>query len=446
MPQKTSFSANHASLIEGIRFSRSNPINICFVKSPCGTLARMKWINCPFEIRIVCLIALITMINNLDRGAISFAIMPIENELAINNSQFGLIASGYGFGYLIMTFSSGLLVDRFNAVKIWAGGAVLWSLATMAIYFSKGFTSLFILRIILGFAEGVHYPALLKITTDWLKPKLRARSISIALLGVPLSSLFGSPFIVYLIELMGWRGMFVILGTLGTLWAVLWLLLFRGEKNPHRGTAELPSSPTQIPWKEIFSSRIYLVHIFIYFVLGYAILFALTWLPGYFEQVHHISIHKTGFLVMVPWFVSAIFLIAGGWISDFLFNKSGSVLWGRTYPIAMGMFLSGMCFALLLFSGHIGFSLIMMSLGLAFALSINSPICAANADLFPKNVGIVQGVFSCFFSLATILSPLITGWLTQSTGTYSAPILLVAVLCVTSSLVVLFAIPSFRKK
>jgi MFS family permease len=398
----------------------------------------MKRVGCIFEIRIVYLITLITMINYLDRSAIAFAILPIEKELALNNSQFGLIASGFGIGYLVMAFFGGFLVDRFHAAKVWACGAILWSLATMAICFSKGFASLFILRIVLGLAEGIHFPALLKIMTDWLAPNFRARSISLGLLGVPLASLFGSPFITYLIESISWRGMFVVLGSIGILWAVFWLFLFRGKKNPHLGIAELPVSPAQIPWKAIVASRIYLAHTFIYFVFAYVVFFALTWLPGYFEQSYHISIHRTGFLVMVPWLASAFFLVSGGWVSDFLFNKTRSIQKGRTIPIAIAMLLSAVCFAFLLVSDHVGFNLAMMSLGLGLAFFINAPIYAANADLFPKHSGVVQGISSCFFAAAGILSPLITGWLTQSTGTYRAPILLVAVLCLTSSLAVLF--------
>lgn len=402
----------------------------------------MKRVGCIFEIRIVYLITLITMINYLDRSAIAFAILPIEKELALNNSQFGLIASGFGIGYLVMAFFGGFLVDRFHAAKVWACGAILWSLATMAICLSKGFTSLFILRIVLGFAEGIHFPALLKIMTDWLTPNFRARSISLGLLGVPLASLFGSPFITYLIESISWRGMFVVLGSIGIFWAVFWLFLFGGKKNPHLGIAELPVSPAQIPWKAIVASRIYLAHTFIYFVFAYVVFFALTWLPGYFEQAYHISIHQTGFLVMIPWLASAFFLISGGWVSDFLFNKTGSVQKGRTIPIAIAMLLSAVCFAFLLVSDHVSFNLAMMSLGLGLAFFINAPILAANADLFPKHIGVVQGISSCSFATAGFLSPLITGWLTQSTGAYRAPILLVAVLCLTSSLAALFVRPA----
>ena len=382
-----------------------------------------------FEIRLIWLIAFITIVNFLDRSAISYAILPMESELALNNGQFGIIAAGFGIGYLVMAFVGGLVVDRFNLVKIWAWSACLWSLATMAMGFARGFSSLLILRIVLGLAEGIHFPALVKTVSVWLEPEFRARSIAFGILGVPVASLIGAPLITALIEGFGWRTMFFILGLLGICWVVYWLILLKGKKS-------ITSNEYAFVWKPFFSSRMFTANCFIYFVLGYVIFFALIWLPGYFEQEHGLSIAKTGLAAMAPWFASSVALLAGGWISDRLFKKTGSKRIGRAYPIAFGMGIASVFFWLLLAKNGIVYDLWILSLGLGFAFFINAPICSLNADLFPKQVGTGQGIMSCFFALAGIISPALTGWVVQISGTFQAAIVFVGVLtgaaCLTS--------------
>ncbi|HEY5235953.1 MAG TPA: MFS transporter, partial [Rhabdochlamydiaceae bacterium] len=148
---------------------------------------------------------MITIINYFDRSAISYAILPIQKDLNLNDVQFGAIGSGLGIGYLFMTLFGGILVDKYGSIKIWAIGAFFWSAVTICMGFAQGFASFFCLRVLLGVAEGIHFPALIKTVADWLQIKSRARFLSFSLLGVPLSSVLGAPLITYLIEAASWR-------------------------------------------------------------------------------------------------------------------------------------------------------------------------------------------------------------------------------------------------
>ena len=58
-----------------------------------------------------------TIINYLDRTALSYAITPIEQTFHLTNTDFGLIAAAFGVGYLLMTTIGGILVDKFGANK-----------------------------------------------------------------------------------------------------------------------------------------------------------------------------------------------------------------------------------------------------------------------------------------------------------------------------------------
>jgi len=396
-----------------------------------------------FHWKIVLLIMIITVINFIDRSSISFAIEPIEKGFGITNAQFGVIASAFSLGYVVMTFFGGILVDRFGTIGIWALSAILWSIATMLLATAQSFWQFFWIRVFLGIAEGVHFPALLRTIADWLPSQWRARAISIGLFGLPFASVVGAPLSTYLIDTFNWQTMFIILGSLGVIWAFMWRRLFREHRSDFYKpvSPNSPSAPTtkrKIPWKSILSNPAFQASCWLYFAFGYSVSFFLMWLPGYLTQTHGASIRSTGFLVLPPWICSAGFMLLGGWLSDYLWKRTNSLRISRSYLMGVSMVVSGLCFLPIPFSHSLVFDLIWMSLGLGIAFILMAPLYALNADMFPGFSGVVQGISSSYFAVAGILSPSITGWVTQSTGNFHAAFYLVTGLSVTTSLIVLF--------
>ena len=388
------------------------------------------------RLSILALVFIVTVINYLDRGALSFAILAVQKDLGINDVQFGFAAGAFAIGYTAMIGYAGYLVDRFGSIKLWALSAVLWSLVTAAIGLSQNFATVVAFRIALGVVEAVHFPALLKTMSDWLEPKWIARGISLSLFGVPIASVIGAPFITLLIESVGWRIMFYILGTLGIIWAFFWLVYFTGKKNPHlnRG-ASLLRKPERLHWKLYFTNPALLASCFVYFIFGYILFFALFWMPGYLEKTYGVSLKNTGWLVMLPWLMSAVFVVIGGVLSDLLMKKTRSIRLSRVYPTAYALLLTSICFFLLSETTRLETAMILVSLGLGFTFAINAPIFAFNADLFPNHVGTAQGISIFCFSLAGIVSPFLTGWLVQTSGHFRSAIFLVSALSLAAALI-----------
>ena len=395
-----------------------------------------------FQWKIVLLITIITVINFIDRSSISFAIGPIEQNFGITNAQFGVIASAFSLGYIVMTFCGGILVDKFGTIGIWALSAILWSIATMLIATAESFWQFFWLRVFLGVAEGVHFPALLRTIADWLPPQWRARAISFGLCGLPFASIAGAPLTTYLIDTFNWQTMFIILGSLGIVWAFLWRRLFREHRSefytPSRAHGDVNTPKMKIPWKAILSNPAFQASCWLYFAFGYSVSFFLMWLPGYLSQTYGASVRSTGYLVLPPWICSAAFMLLGGWLSDYLWKRTNSLRISRSYLMGFSMILSGICFLPIPFSHNLTFDLVWMSLGLGLAFIMMAPVYALNADMFPAFSGVVQGISSSYFALAGILSPSITGWITQLTGNFHAAFYLVTGLSVATSLIVLF--------
>lgn len=395
------------------------------------------------QLRIIALVALVTIINYFDRSAISFAIQPIEQTLGLTNLEFGWIAAGFGIGYIFMSAVGGFLVDRFGPVKVWPICAVIWSIVTIAMGSASSFSSFFILRILLGVAEGVHFPCLLKIVSDWLPPSMRARSLAMGLFGVPIASVIGSPFISWLVDSFGWHRMFYVIGTLGLVWTVLWVLCFKGRapsiEQPRHVAGEIGGmTGKRHLWKQILSSHPFQISCFIYFAFGYTLFFALMWLPGYLEQTYAVDIRSTGYLVILPWLASAILLLIGGSLSDRLMRITHDLRKSRSYIIGIGMGLAGIAFIGVAMTNSLALDIFLLSIGLACAFAINSPIYALNSDLFRRHAGAAQGIMGLFFALSGILAPFLTGWLSEVSGNFQIAIYLVAALCIVAAILALF--------
>lgn len=393
-----------------------------------------------FQKWIIALIGIITVINFVDRSAISFVIQPLEREFGLTKLEFGAIAAAFGIGYSVSTFLGGILVDRFGTIGTWALSAFLWSVATMMLAMGKGYASFFALRVFLGVAEGLHFPALVRTVTDWIPTRWHARATALGLFGIPLASIIGAPLVTFLISRLDWRSMFIILGFAGVIWAVLWLVLFRKHSQVLFSAVSAKKggfSFKNTPWKAIFLNPTFTTSCIIYFAYGYTVFFVLMWIPAYLTQVHHLSIQKTGLALVPPWIFAALFMLIGGWMSDYLFKKTSSLRLARSTLIGSGLLLSGLCMIPIMFSQGLIWDLTWLSLALGFASSLHPPIYTLNADLFGPFAGMAQGVLSCYFALSGIASPTITGWVLQMTGTFQNAFLVVAFLSISTSVMIL---------
>lgn len=396
-----------------------------------------------FQWKIIAFLAIITVINIIDRSAISFAIKPIQGEFGLNNGDFGLISSAFFIGYLFTTFFGGILVDRYGTVGTWAISAILWSIATMLLGASVGFWSFFMVRLALGLTEGLHFPAILRTVSDWLPESWRARASSFGLSGVPVGSVIGAPLTTFLIYAFNWKLMFVILGCLGVIWAIFWLVLFR--HHPKALFSSVYSSSLyftlskrkQMPWKPLLSNRTFLLSCLGFFSFGYTTFFVLAWLPGYFAQTYGSSTLSLGFLVMPPWICSAVLVIFGGWLSDRLMKKTKSMRISRTYVISLSLLISGLCFIPISFSSNIVLDIFWVSLGLGIVNIVNPPMYAFLADLYGPYAGTAQGIISSFLALGGIVAPTLTGWLTMVSGNFQSAFFFLAALSVITGLIVL---------
>ena len=414
---------------------------------------------------VMTLAFVIIIINYMDRTAISYAMRFIKHDFGLNDQDLGYIFSAFGVGYMVMTLGGGIFVDLWGARKVWSISAVAWSVTTAALGLVTGFWPLAILRSLLGITEGPCFPALTRVVTDWLPMSERARSTAFGLAAVPLASAVGAPLITTLIGAMGWRAMFFVLGSLGVVWAVVWYYVFRDypENSAQVSPVELKHiregkvtvndktddelrrhhlNVGKTTWKFMLFNPALMSNNYAFFSFGYLLFFAIHWLPEYFQHTYGIGLAEVGRLLMVPWMTAAIMLTAAGFLSDYLWKKTGSIRIARSHLIWSCQLLSALCLLPVVLVHSLPVAIVFLSLGLGFGLAPNASFYALNSDLAGDRAGTSLGLMDCFAATAAILAPALTGALRTATGDFNSAIGLMIGFTLTSVIaVILFQHP-----
>jgi ACS family hexuronate transporter-like MFS transporter len=405
--------------------------------------SRYRWI-------VTGLIFFITLVNFIDRSAVSFVVGPLKEEFNFTDTEFGMILSAFGVGYVLLTALGGWLVDKRGSRLIWPLAAITWSLCVGLLGFAVGFWSFIGLRFILGVTEGPHFPAMSKAVNDWLPPSERARALSFGLAAIPLSAVIGAPITSYLVADFGWRVMFFAISSIGILWGIVWYILFRDrpEDSQYVSPAELATihagrkqrslkEESSTDWRLILTHPTLVANNIAYFAFGYMLFFATLWLPAYFLSEHNLNLKSVGWYLTIPWIVGTIFLKAGGFLSDWLFKKTGSNRIARSHLLWVSQLLAAFSFMAVGFSHSLLYSIIFLSLGLGFGFMPQSIFFSVNIDVAKHRSATAQGITSGCLSLAGIIAPALTGWLIDFTSSYQAAFLLLGGLTIVSVLVVI---------
>jgi ACS family hexuronate transporter-like MFS transporter len=406
-----------------------------------------------FRFVVVAMVFIISIISFLDRSAISYAILALKQDLRIDDAQFGMIAGAFGIGYTVMTLVGGILVDRWKTRVVWPVAAALWSACTILLGLANGFWSLFIFRALLGMAEGPQFPAVARVMTDWLPASERARATVSCIIAVPLASAIGAPIICALTTAFGWRAMFAVLGLMGMIWAVLWATLFRNDpvscqwvsiaelEHIKRGRNCDNVSSTRAPGPasaqlvfKLISNRTLALTNFAYFSFCYSLFFALNWLPEYFCRTYHLNLSEVGTYLIIPWLGAAAMELGAGVFLDRIYDKV-SLRHSRSYFISACLLMSAFSFMPALFTPSLPIALTFVTLGLGFAFMSNVAFWGLHSDIAGDNAATSYGIMNCCGSIASIVAPVLTGFLVKATGTFLSAFAILMVLNLSTALV-----------
>jgi ACS family hexuronate transporter-like MFS transporter len=123
---------------------------------------------------MIFLVFLATVVNYLDRQALSVVAPQLRAEFAMSNAEYGRVLFAFMLAYTIMNGASGVLIDRMGTRVGYALCMLWWSAATLLHAFARGVWSLGAFRFLLGLGEAGNWPAGVKVVAEWFPERERA--------------------------------------------------------------------------------------------------------------------------------------------------------------------------------------------------------------------------------------------------------------------------------
>jgi len=329
-------------------------------------LRGLRWI-------IIGLIFLVTLINYLDRLALSNLAPFINKELGLTNTDYSNIVFWFLLAYTVSQGLSGKLYDRIGARKGFTLSVIVWSIAAMIHAFGRGVASLSAFRFALGLGEAGNWPGAAKVVAEWFPARERAFAMSIFNSGAAIGSIVAPLTILPLGQKFGWQTAFIAVGALGFFWLALWLFCYQtperrrwltdeeykliregevGDGEKERGRDAVggresavslspPSSVFPSPtWRDLLRYKQVWAIVFARLLVDPVWWLYISWLPLYLSSSRGFDVRKLIYFSWLPYVAADAGSLFGGWASGHLIKLGWSVDRARkSVIVAMGLLM-----------------------------------------------------------------------------------------------------------
>jgi ACS family hexuronate transporter-like MFS transporter len=297
---------------------------------------------------IITLIGIATIINYIDRSALSIMWPAMGKDLGMDDSDYALILNLFMIAYAVGQSVSGKLFDKIGTRLGFVIAIAVWSLSSLFHFAVKGVMSLAFVRVTLGISEAGNWPGAVKSNSEWFPLKERAIAQGIFNAGASIGSVIAPLFIAYMFAGYGWKTTFIIIGAMGLVWIIPWLIVYKKLPKDHPWITEEErrlildgkAAPTVeeeaqkgmsiseiLSFKEswgVIVCRFFMEPIWWLFV---------GWMPLYLQKTYGFDVKQIGLFAWVPYVGAAFGSLAGGWYSGMIIAKTQSVDKGRKQAI-----------------------------------------------------------------------------------------------------------------
>ncbi len=372
----------------------------------------MRWV-------ILSLLFGVTVINFIDRQALSVLAPIIRDTFHLTNTQYGSIVSWFQLGMVAGEFPMGWLMDRIGVRAGLATAVVWWSIGNALHAGAGSLWSFRLLRFWLGTGECANYSGGNKVVAQWFPMRERALAIGIFNSASMIGS-FIAPFLVIPIATRyGWRMGFLVPSLLGLFWVVAWWRLYRNPADhPRLSAAEAryiadgrpaPAAAGPPPNRDLLRLRQTWGLMLCRLWVGPVVQFYIYWMPNYFRDVRHLSIANSSYFNAVTFLFGDIGSIGGGLAAGWLITRGFQVHTARRATLLGGASLCLLSFAVPILHS-IPLAIAAISVVLLGHTFLSANMFATVSDLFPDSaVARVTGLTGVTGGLSGIFFPYLTG-------------------------------------
>ena len=267
------------------------------------------------------------LLHQADKLLIGPLTTPIMETFGINKAQMGAVFTGALVVGAILYPLWGYLYDRYARSKLLAAASFLWGSTTWLSAIVPTYPAFLATRASTGIDDS-SYPGLYSLISDYFGPRVRGRIYGLLQVAMPLGYILGMVMAAALRDVVGWRGVFYITGSLGVL---LSILIFFGVREVPRGKSEPELAGLEQIGIHRFDWKIALglfrkPSLRILFVQGFFGVFPWNvityWFFNYLETERGYSPDAASMTMAVAVLVLAFGYFAGGAAGDFLFKRT----------------------------------------------------------------------------------------------------------------------------
>ena len=365
----------------------------------------------------------------------------IQEDLALNDTQMGLVFAAFTSGYVLFQIPGGWLGQRFGVRAVWATLSVLWSLMTTWTASVRSFYPLLCSRFCFGLSQAGVVPIAAETIREWTPASRRGFSsavfgASLSIGGVAAMGLTG-----WLLDYLHWRTVFYVYSVVGIGWSVLFYVIYRNKpaEHPLITSAELQllrqdnssesadqtsASDDSGNQRQSVRANARAIRDFLLAILrtpgmwalcaqslfraaGYTLF--MSWFPAYLEYRFGIATSDAGQYSMYPPAAVIVGGLLGGILVDKIFQHTGSRWLSRSGFATATFVMCVLCLLVAPYAPSTHWFVVIMSAGAFFAGMGAPPAWAATIDVAGRDTGRIMGAVNMIGAFGDLLTTILMG-------------------------------------
>jgi len=385
----------------------------------------------------------------LDRANFGFgAAGGMAADLHITAAMSSLLGSLFFLGYFFFQIPGAYYAANRSAKKLIFWSLILWGLLAMATGLINDVSILIVIRFMLGVVESAVMPSMLVLLSRWFTKTERSRANTFLILGNPVTILWMSIVSGYLVNSLGWRGMFILEGAPAIVWAFFWWRLV--EDKPARATwltddekqalEEALQKEQQVikPVKNYaaaFRSRAVILLCLQYATWSIGVYGFVMWLPSIIKAAPDMTMVKTGWLASLPYVFAVLGMLIASYFSDKTLLRK-SFIWPFLLIGAIAFYGS-----YLLGANHFWLSFVLLIIAGTAMYAPYGPFFALITEILPSNVaGGAIALINSLGALGSFAGSFLVGYLNGATGGFGASYIFMAGSLLLSAILTIVAV------
>lgn len=408
-----------------------------------NTIAPSRWY------RLIPIAFITYSLAYLDRANFGFGTAGgMAKDLNITPSMSSLLGSLFFLGYFFFQIPGAHYAANKSTKKLIFWSLILWGTLATATGIISDVKILIVIRFMLGVVESAVMPSMLILLTRWFTKKERSRANTFLILGNPVTILWMSIVSGYLVNSMGWRGMFIVEGIPAVAWAFIWYKLvddrpkdakWLADSEKQKLEEELQKEQQGIKpvknYAEAFKSKVVILLSLQYALWSIGVYGFVMWLPSIIKAAPNMDIVKTGWLSSLPYVFAIIGMLICSYFSDKTLNRKIFV-WPFLLVGAFAFYGS-----YLIGSDNFWLSYILLIIAGASMYAPYGPFFAIIPELLPSNVsGVAMALINSFGALGSFIGAYIVGYLNGITGGFGQSYLFMAGAVFLSAIITMIAV------